>query len=172
MAMLIHVADIPEEGLRIEGPEAFPNPFQDPAWTLDDLSLLLEKDEDAVLVRGRLAATVPQHCGRCLEPYTIQVEPEIGARFVPSPAGRGEEHELAADDLETDTYRHGVLDLNALLETETSLAVPMKPLCRDGCRGLCPVCGGNRNTTPCACEEHAPDPRWAALKEWAARHPR
>ena len=76
---------------------------------------------------------------------------------------------LAADDLETDVYRNGELDLTALLETEATLALPMKPLCREGCRGLCPVCGGNRNVTPCACEPHAPDPRWAALKGWAER---
>jgi uncharacterized protein len=170
--MLIQVADIPEEGLRIEGAESFPSPFQDPGWRLDDVSLVAEKDGDAVFVRGHLAATIPQHCGRCLEPYTFRVEPEVDARFVPSPAGRGEEHELGADDLETDTYAHGVIDLDALLETETTLALPMKSLCRDDCRGLCPVCGGNRNATACACEEHAPDPRWAALKEWAARHPR
>jgi uncharacterized protein len=93
----------------------------------------------------------------------------VDARFVPAPATRGEERELGADDLETDVYQHGTLDLTALLETETTLALPMKPLCREGCRGLCPVCGGNRNTTDCACERPAPDPRWAALKDWAGR---
>ena len=76
---------------------------------------------------------------------------------------------MGADDLETDVYQHGQLDLTALLETETSLALPMKPLCREGCRGLCPVCGGNRNVTACACETRVPDPRWAALKGWAER---
>lgn len=170
--MLIRVAEIPDEGLRIEGPEAFDHPFQDRSWTLDDVSLLLEKEEDAVFVRGRLSATVPQHCGRCLESYAVTVEPEVDARFVPSPSGRGEEHELAADDLETDVYANGALDLNALLETETTLALPMKPLCREDCRGLCPVCGGNRNTTACACEDHVPDPRWAPLKAWADRQAR
>ncbi|HWO04128.1 MAG TPA: DUF177 domain-containing protein, partial [Methylomirabilota bacterium] len=72
-------------------------------------------------------------------------------------------------DLETDVYQHGQLDVTALLETETTLALPMKPLCREGCRGLCPVCGGNRNITACACETPALDSRWAALKDWAER---
>jgi len=170
--MLIRVAEIPEEGLQVEGAEAFPRPFQDPTWKLGDVSLLIEKDGDAVFVRGRLAAQVPQICGRCLEPYTVTVEPEVNARFVPNPRARGEEPELGADDLETDLYDNGVLDLNALLETETSLGLPMKPLCREECRGLCPVCGGNRNVTACTCQERAPDPRWAALKAWAARQSR
>ena len=167
--MVIQVAEIPDEGLRIEGVADFPRPFQDPAWSLDGLHLAVEKDGETVFVRGDLAARVPLTCGRCLEPYTVSVTPSVDARFVPSPGTRGEERELGADDLETDVYQHGVLDLTALLETETSLALPMKPLCREGCKGLCPVCGGNRNVTPCACETRAPDPRWAALKDWAER---
>lgn len=167
--MIIRVAEIPDEGLQIEGPEAFPQPFQDPNWRLDDVSLMIEKDADAVFVRGRLAARVPQQCGRCLEPYTATVEPEIDARFVPSPRRRGEEVELGADDLETDVYDNGVVDLNTLLETETTLLLPMKPLCRDDCRGLCPVCGGNRNLTACRCEVRVLDPRWAPLKLLAER---
>jgi DUF177 domain-containing protein len=167
--MIIRVAEIPDEGLQIEGPEAFPQPFLDPNWKLDDVSLMVEKDADAVFVRGRLAARVPQQCGRCLEPYTATVEPEIDARFVPSPHRRGEEVELGADDLETDVYDNGVVDLNTLLETETTLLLPMKPLCRDDCRGLCPVCGGNRNLTACRCEVRVLDPRWAPLKSLAER---
>jgi uncharacterized protein len=170
--MRVRVAEIPEEGLRIEGAEAFDHPFQDPAWSLDDASLSVEKDGDAVFVHGRLAVTVPQLCGRCLAAFDVTVTPDIETRFVPSPRGRAEEHELAADDLETDLYDDGILDLNALLETETTLALPMKPLCREECRGLCPVCGGNRNTTACACEEHAPDLRWEPLKAWASRQSR
>jgi uncharacterized protein len=167
--VVIQVAEIPDEGLRIEGVADFPRPFQDPAWSLDGLSLAVEKDGETVFVRGDLTARVPLTCGRCLEPYTVTVTPAVDARFVPAPGTRGEERELGADDLETDVYQHGILDLTALLETETSLALPMKPLCREACRGLCPVCGGNRNTTPCACEMRAPDPRWAALKDWAER---
>jgi uncharacterized protein len=167
--VLIHVADIPEDGLRIEGVVDFPRPFQDAAWTLDDLSLTVEKDEETVFVRGDLTARVPLQCGRCLEPYIVTVHPPVDARFVPSPATRGEERELGRDDLETDVYRNGLLDLTVLLETETTLALPMKPLCRESCQGLCPVCGGNRNVTACACEPRAPDPRWAALKDWAER---
>ena len=167
--MLIQVADIPEDGLRVDDVADFPRPFQDAAWALDDLSLTVEKEGETVFVRGDLTARVPLQCGRCLEPYTVTVHPAVDARFVPSPATRGEERELGRDDLETDVYRDGMLDLTALLETETTLALPMKPLCGEGCRGLCPVCGGNRNITACACETRAPDPRWATLKGWAER---
>jgi len=167
--MIIRVEEIPEDGLQIQGPEAFPHPFQDPAWTLEDVQLTVEKEGAAVLVNGTLAARVPQVCGRCLEAHTVTVNPDVDARFVPSPDGRSEEFELGADDLETDVYDNGVIDLNALLETETTLLLPMKPLCREDCRGLCPICGGNRNVAECHCEVRAADPRWAPLKSLAER---
>jgi uncharacterized protein len=167
--MLIRVSEIPEEGLQIEGPQAIARPFEDAAWKLEAVSLMVERERDVVFVRGRLAARVPQTCGRCLESYRVVVEPLVDARFVPNPPGRAEERELAAGDLETDVYDHDSLDLAALLETETTLGLPMKPLCHEACRGLCPVCGANRNTTACACEERSQDPRWAPLRALAAR---
>jgi len=166
--MVIKVSEIPEEGLRLEGLQAFPTPFQDPAWRLEDLLLAVEKDGDVVFVHGRVQSRVPQVCSRCLEPYEAQVDANVETRLVPAPVSRGEERELGRDDLETDVYDHDQIDVNALLETETTLGLPMKPLCSEGCRGLCPTCGANRNTTQCACGPAA-DPRWAPLKGLADR---
>ena len=166
--MAIRVSEISEEGLRFEGPEAFPTPFQDRAWRLESVELGVEKDGDVVFVRGRVRSRVPQVCSRCLESYEATVDADVDTRLVPSPAVRGEERELGRDDLETDVYDHDEVDLNALIETETTLGLPMKPLCREGCRGLCPTCGTNRNTAPCACTP-APDPRWSPLKGLADR---
>ena len=167
--MIIQVSDIPEDGLLIEGADALEQPFADASWVLDDLSLRVEKSGDAVFVSGRLVAKVPQGCSRCLEPFQVTVEPAIEARFVPDVAAPGEERELGTQELDTDVYRAGQLDLRQLIETETSLALPMKALCRDDCRGLCPVCGGNRNLVACTCESAAADPRWAPLKNLADR---
>ena len=97
--MLIQIAEIPDEGLRIEGVADFPRPFEDATWALDELSLVVERDGDVVFVRGDIEARVPLTCGRCLEPYTVTVHPSVDARFVPAPATRGEERELGADDL-------------------------------------------------------------------------
>jgi uncharacterized protein len=170
--MIVRISEIPDEGILIEGTELFPRPFADAAWQLQDLHLSVRKDVDEVHVLGRLEARVPQTCARCLEPFHVTVAPAVDARFVPAPSGRGEEHELGADDLETDVYFGDILDLRSLVETETTLALPMKPLCREGCRGLCPVCGANRNTAACGCVAKAPDPRWAALQALADRLPR
>ena len=166
--MMIRVSEIPEEGLRFEGPEAFPDPFQDRTWHLEDVELAVEKDGDVVFVSGHIRSRVPQVCSRCLESYEAAVEAAVDTRLVPAPSGRGEERELPADCLETDVYDHDQIDLKALLETETALGLPMKPLCSEGCRGLCPTCGVSRNAAPCGCAPAA-DPRWSALKGLADR---
>jgi uncharacterized protein len=167
--MIIKVSEIPDEGLSLEGTDVLSTPFQDPSWTLLALSLHLERDAADVVVTGRIGARVPQVCGRCLEPFPIDVAARVDTRFRPRPQRREEDVELGVDDLEVDFYADDSLNLATLVETETSLSLPMKPLCRADCRGLCPVCGGNRNTVDCHCEVRTPDPRLAVLKDLAAR---
>jgi uncharacterized protein len=167
--MIIKVSEISDDGLTIEGTEALPAPFQDRSWTLQALSLRLEREDLDVLVTGVIRARVPQVCGRCLEPSPIDVSATVDTRFIPRPQRRKEDVELGSDDLEVDFYTDDSLDLGTLVETETTLALPMKPLCREDCRGLCPVCGGNRNLVDCRCEVRAPDPRLSVLKDLAAR---
>src|SRR3990172_6897950 len=164
--MNIKVSEIPEEGLSIEGVAEFPRPFADPAWILEGLSLLLQPDGNDVLLLLRMPAPPPG--ARALEPFPFDVVARVDTRFCPRPARR-EEVELTPDDLEADFYAADLLDVNRLLQTETELGLPMKPLCGKDCRGLCPVCGGNRNVTPCTCAARPPDPRLAVLKDLAER---
>src|SRR5213593_5135843 len=168
--MIIKVSEIPDEGLAIDAATLEGSPFSDPAWRLEGLSLRLERDDLDVLVHGEIRATVPQVCGRCLERFGASVAAAVDVRLVPRPA-TADNVELAADDLDVDFYAKDELDVNALIEAETTLALPMKPLCREGCLGLCPVCGGNRNVVQCACPQRPPDPRLTALKDLAARLP-
>lgn len=162
--MIIRVSEIPADGLFVEGAAAIASPFTDATWRLDELSLLIERDGVDVVVRGRLAARVPQTCGRCLERSVVRVAPTVQSRFVARPGRRREDVELDADDLDVDFYADDELNVATLVETEATLALPMKPLCRDDCRGLCPVCGGNRNLVDCRCRVEPPDSRLAVLK--------
>ena len=167
--MIVRVSDIPEEGLHIDDPEALGVAFSDASWSLRDVALHVQKEGEDVVVEGTLRASVPQVCSRCLESFDLTVSPQVSARFVPAQAAGSGEHELGADDLETDTYDQNQLDLARLIEAETILGLPMKPLCREACLGLCSVCGANRNVTPCACEATATDSRWAPLQKLAER---
>jgi uncharacterized protein len=167
--MMIRVSEIMDEGVLIANTGDFPAPFADPSWRLEAVRLHVTRDGADVLVVGDLHASVPRVCGRCLEEFRVEVRPRVDARYVPRPAVPGEATELGADDLDLDFYDNDLLDLATLIETEGTLALPMKALCRADCRGLCPVCGGNRNVTPCTCEIRLPDPRLAVLKDLAAR---
>ena len=162
--MQIRVSEIPDEGLRLLDPTVLGAVYADPAWTLDTVSLLLERRGQKVEVAGGFEATLRLACGRCLEPLVIRVTPGVDLQLLPQPSGRQGEMELGRDDLETDFYQGDVLDVAGLLRSETDLALPMKPLCRPECRGLCPVCGGNRNVTECRCDTRGPDPRLAPLE--------
>jgi uncharacterized protein len=169
--MIVRVPDIPAEGLSVTDVAALGPVYRDPTWRLERVQLRLERDGVDVFVTGDLRAAVSQACGRCLEPSPVEVTAPLDVRLVPRPA-TADNVELAADDLDVDFYEKDEIDLSAVIETETTLALPMKPLCRDGCRGLCPVCGGNRNLVQCSCQQRAPDPRLAALKNLATRFPR
>jgi uncharacterized protein len=167
-AMIIRVSELEEQGLRIDDVAALATALSDPSWRLESAELLVEADGADVFVRGRVAATVPQTCGRCLETFPARIEVPIDVRLAPRPPA-GDSVELAADDLDVDFYANDQLDLGRVVATETTLALPMKPLCRPDCQGLCAVCGANRNVVPCTCASRPPDPRLAVLRDLAAR---
>ena len=75
-----------------------------------------------------------------------------------------DEREVQDEDLDTSYYRDDQIDLNELLREQFYLALPMKPLCREDCAGLCPQCGTNLNTGTCQCTTEWEDPRLAPLK--------
>ena len=166
--MMIRVSELEEQGLRIDDVAALGTVFADPAWRLEAVTLEVEPDGSDVFVRGRLRATVPQTCGRCLEAFPARIDAPVDVRLVPKPSVT-DNVELGADDLDVDFYDNDELDVTRVVENEATLALPMKPLCREDCRGLCPVCGANRNVAPCTCAPRPPDPRLAALRDLATR---
>lgn len=161
--MIIRVSDIPDDGLTVANPGEFVAPFSDRAWRLEDVHLQVARDDQDIVVTGDLTASMPLTCSRCLEEFRVTVHPTVDARYIPRPAVK-HVGELGSDDLDLDFYENDELNLDTLVETETTLALPMKPLCRAECRGLCPVCGANRNVVPCTCQAQAPDPRLAILR--------
>ena len=113
---------------------------------------------------------MPQICGRCLEAFRAPVDPTSTRGFVPRPVGRADERELGADDLETDVYaQRPARSDRASSRPRPRLALPMKPLCREDCRGLCPVCGGNRNTAAVRVRVAPARPALAALRDLGRR---
>ena len=123
------------------------------------------KDKDQFHLVGRVKTRLELPCSRCLEPFTTPVEAAFDLRYVPQSLNAGlDEREIEEDDLSTAYYENDEIDLGQLMREQFFLALPMKPLCRDDCLGLCPVCGTNLNRGTCQCKRTWDDPRLAALK--------
>ena len=136
-----------------------------------ELSMDVQKLGDhAFAVTGQVQARLEADCGRCLDPFVVPVDAPFELRYVPFTENLGEgEREVGDDDLTTAYYRDGMLDLIELLREQFVLTLPMKPLCREACRGLCPQCGTNLNKTQCDCAPQWEDPRLAPLKSLLTR---
>lgn len=118
------------------------------------------------LLTARLEYRQTLSCDRCLTPIEQPVAAvlELMIETAPPPRHQVEEVELGEDDLGVLHVEGDVLDTEPLIAEQVQLNIPMKPLCRPDCQGLCPRCGAELNQGPCGCEETSVDPRWAALK--------
>ena len=135
------------------------------------------KDKAQYRLVGRTRTTLELPCSRCLEPITVAVDTPFDLRYqahTPGAAGahgKGDEREIEEDDFGTAFYDNDQIDLGQLMREQFYLAVPMKPLCNDACRGLCPVCGTNLNRSTCECKRDWDDPRFAVLKTLGSASP-
>ena len=133
--------------------------------TPSELAFEIHKDKDRFRLVGTVAAELELPCSRCLEPFRLPIASSFDVRYLPaSAASAAVEREVDDEDLETSYYRNDEIDLNELLREQFYLALPMKPLCTEGCRGLCAQCGTNLNAGTCDCAPVWGDPRLAALK--------
>lgn len=118
-------------------------------------------------LRAHLSYDQTLSCNRCLTPIHEPASSEVELMILVEPPGkRGEErgeHELKEGDMSVLYLDGEILETRPILLEQLQLNIPMKPLCKPDCKGLCPVCGGDRNRVSCDCEEASPDPRWAAL---------
>ncbi|MGE3843347.1 MAG: DUF177 domain-containing protein [Vicinamibacterales bacterium] len=131
-----------------------------------ELILDVEKDGAQYHLVGCLRALLTLPCSRCLEPMAWPVDMPVDVRYSPlaGAADRGE-HEIGSDDLTVAFFENEQIDLGELVREQLYLTVPMKPLCKPDCQGLCTECGANRNVVACTCEHRWVDPRLEALKE-------
>ena len=131
-----------------------------------ELSMDVEKSgSDVFRVTGRATTRLQLDCSRCVEPFEVPVDARFELRYVPASRNAGEDdREITEDDLTTAFYREGTLDVIEMLREQFQLALPMKPLCAEACRGLCSACGTNLNRGSCGCTHAWEDPRLTPLK--------
>ncbi|MFE9612530.1 YceD family protein [Streptomyces sp. NPDC006012] len=139
-----------------------------PQGTPVQLDLRLESVMEGVLVTGTARARAEGECVRCLEPVGLELEADFQELFsYPDADDRGRVIAEPGDDAEDDEDRYfiedGLFDLEPPLRDAVVLALPMQPVCRDDCPGLCSECGARLADEP---DHHhnAADIRWAALQ--------
>ncbi|HVF06293.1 MAG TPA: DUF177 domain-containing protein [Frankiaceae bacterium] len=121
------------------------------------LRLRLEAVMEGVLVSGTVTGPLAGECGRCLEPVTSSVEVDLQELYA-YPGSETTEDEAGRMDGD-------LLDLEPALRDAVVLALPLTPLCREDCGGLCAVCGARKDDVDCGHDEAPVDPRWAALND-------
>ena len=146
----------------------FPTADGDPFRVVAPVTLSFDIDSQEpgrYRVAGHLTGEIELDCSRCLEPFTFPMATDFDLRYVPRTENVGEgEREVEEDDLATAFYDDDQIDLGHLIMEQFQLALPMKALCKEACKGLCPSCGTNLNTGSCDCSAKWEDPRLAALK--------
>ena len=130
----------------------------------------LLRTDRGIWVSGALESEVVVSCSRCLtdhaQPVHMLIEEEFFTRWDGGPAA-GTAGELSADEQSRIDEDH-ILDMTDTIRQLYSLEVPMQPVCRRDCAGICLTCGVNLNETPCGCDAAPRDPRWGALLELAS----
>jgi uncharacterized protein len=117
-----------------------------------DVEVSLEAVEGGIVASGVVRAHWVGECRRCLGPVAGEVESRVEELYVREPE-EGETYPIDGDHI----------DLEPLAREAIVLALPLAPLCRPDCQGLCPTCGADLNAGPCGCPVADIDPRWAAL---------
>ena len=149
-------------------PGLFPTSEGEPFRVVSPVTLSFDVDRQEpgrYRVAGHLTGEIELECSRCLEPFTLPMATDFDLRYVPRTENVGEgEREVEEDDLATAFYDDDQIDLGHLIMEQFQLALPMKALCKEDCKGLCPTCGTNLNAGSCGCNVKWEDPRLAALK--------
>jgi uncharacterized protein len=173
-SLQIAIKAIPDIGLDVAidlGVEWFARwRHEDPGLEFADARITgavsLSKHGRDILVRGQLSGHLELACSRCLESFTSPVATDFDLLLVPGPgpgAAAAEEEELSQADLDLDYYTGEVVDLESLLREQIILLIPVKPLCDEACKGLCPKCGANLNSETCHCRPEAVNSPFADL---------
>lgn len=177
--MHLRTSDIPAEGIRLAASLE--------ARTLPDLRELSESGEcrfaaaiqvtlevaplaDIYAVEGRVQTTLELVCSRCLDPFRQELDSPFRLTLSPEMPKMASAEGPAESGLDLEAvgqfvFRGEEIDFRDVIQEQVLLALPMRPLCREDCQGLCPSCGQPKRLGDCGCVRETGDPRLAVLKQ-------
>ena len=178
ISLKINVATIPEEGLSFvlsEDGRRFEKCFADNAsadFSLRkvDVQCQVTKASGTIYIKGNLAVILAMNCSRCLEEVSLPAGGDFAYSLIPGQPEVKEDLELTAEELDISYYSGDFIDLTPVICEQIILQIPVKPLCSEYCKGLCPHCGINRNTNSCNCHTEFIDDRLTVLKNFKIKN--
>jgi uncharacterized protein len=115
--------------------------------------LTVRKFDNLVTVQGSVECTMSITCSRCLDDFTLGLKAFLDIKLTPrTKTPRVSEVELRLDDMDVYYYEGDEIDLDPFIYEEVLLNVPLRPVCTEDCKGICPVCGRNKNVEDCQCD--------------------
>lgn len=177
--MRINIDDIPEEGLHLDLLEDGAG-FRDISEGMEGMGLsfltpitahmTIERSQRGVLIFGDMETRLQMICSRCLREFEYPIHLDIDLTLVRDLEEVTRERELKREELDLNYYEGRELETTDILREQLALEIPIKPLCRSDCKGLCPRCGADLNIGECRCPKEGDiDPRFARLKEFKVK---
>ena len=125
----------------------------------------ISRAADKILVQGTVRGGIRVRCDRCLEPFHRDLESDFHVYLVvPGQGADQEEIELLDEDMEVDFIKGDAIDLGDMVREQVYLSLPMRSICMETCRGLCPSCGINLNEKDCRCRKAEGHPAFSKLR--------
>ena len=163
--MKIKVSEIPEEGLDVdESATLMINEREAPAR----VEVHVDKRGSEVEVKGNITARMELTCSRCLREFSRDVSMPVDLVYRPVEEMAEDAAQLAEEELDTGFYKEDELDTDTVAAEQLILSIPMKVLCSDACKGMCPRCGRDLNVEGCLCPagERPEDSKGQQLKKY------
>lgn len=126
--------------------------------------ITVKREDEGFSIKGPVKFSLRFVCSRCLTEFESSFETYLDVRLIPPFEVEGEEVELKDEDLNVSFFTSDELDLSGFIWEEIMLNIPIKPLCDEKCKGICPVCGKNKNIEDCKCESKIDSPLAEKLK--------
>jgi uncharacterized protein len=141
--------------LEIEGEES-------PVMSIDLQAAYIRPN---LLIKGNWMMELKGECSRCLEQSSFLLKENFYEEFKQLPGGGDYLDDYPHGDLDTCVFKGDSLDLDEYFRQSYYMSQPLKILCKSDCKGLCPVCGINKNKDECKCNNERIDPRWELLQK-------
>jgi uncharacterized protein len=127
---------------------------------------VLELSDGEVQIQGKYSVEMSFQCDRCLAGARLPVAGGFDLYYRPmAMIARAEEVEIETSETEIGFYEGGGLELNDILREQVVLALPMQRVCSAACKGICPICGKNKNDFACGCNVESGAGHWRALRD-------